>query len=146
VSVPELKRAVCPGCGVDLYLHRIDDYWACPECKWNDKPPPAAVPNSRPQNQPRIDAHQLTLLVDAQYTAAQIARYFGVHTSTVKRRMRSVGLRSLNAPHAPRDAMCKRGLHEMEGFNVFLDKRGGRACKACKHEAQRRYRAAKAAS
>jgi AraC-like DNA-binding protein len=140
VSVPELKRAVCPGCGVDLYLHRVDDYWACPECKWNDKPPPPKAANTRPQNQPKIDAAQLTLLVSAQYTVGQLASHFGVGRSTVKRRMRAVGLRSMNPPGLPPNPVCRRGLHPLEGLNVYLDARGSRKCRACQIDYQRERR------
>jgi hypothetical protein len=144
VTVPELKRAVCPGCKTDLYLHRVEDWWQCPECKWNDKPPPVKAAKAPVPS--KIDEAQLTLMVNAQYTVPQIAGYFGVHSSSVKRRMRDAGLRSLNPPGATRSSLCQKGLHEMEGFNVYLDPRGGRRCKACANERDRLRRLRLAAS
>ncbi len=131
MSLPELKRAICPGCGVDLYLHRVEDYWQCPECRWNDKPLPSAEGKDR----------QLTLLVNERYTMPQIAQVMGVHRDTVKRWMRSLGLRSLNGVGGGnRSQFCRSGRHEMEGFNVYLDHRGGRKCRACREEYARSRR------
>lgn len=30
--------------------------------------------------------------------------------------------------------MCKKGLHDMEGLNVYIDRRGHRRCRACYKE------------
>lgn len=140
MTVPELKRAVCPGCGVDTYLHRVEDWWVCPDCKWNDKPPPAPR-EPKPRPGPKVDANQLLLMVNASMTISEIARAHGVHSNTVKRRMRALGLRSMNGVGRQQNAVCAKGLHALEGLNVYLDSRGGRKCRACQLEYQRERRA-----
>lgn len=108
------------------------------------KPPRAAAkaagskgPSRPPVPRPKHDYALMVELYEQGNRVGEVARLTGAHRGTVCRALNKAGITPTDRTGGPvRRDLCAKGLHSMD--DAYELKNGGRSCRHCKKERDRR--------